>query len=309
MSLKDVSIAYMTNRKKCMWEWFVDSLWQQCNGEQLFQLIFIDYFADDMDRQQELKRIVNGRFEYTHKTPKPSVWQGKHRLTTKNYFCAANSRNTAVCYANRGQLAFVDDLSVLLPGWLDQVLHSSINRYVMAGAYKKVLELTVEEGSIKHYKEFGGGIDSRWGTGSIDGIQPCHPAHLFGCSFSVPIQAMLDVNGMDEINDGIGGEDYCLGIRLHRQQWRMFYNRNACTFESEEMHGLEAPMIRLDKRMGDTYSSNIVLNELISSKRIQARGNDFNLTELRQHILNGGEFTVPTEPTLDWRDNEPLQNM
>jgi hypothetical protein len=45
------------------------------------------------------------------------------------------------------------------------------------------------------------------------------------------------------------------------------------------------------------------------AKRMTTLGNRFVLSELRERILAGEDFPVPTGPVVDWRDGERLENM
>jgi hypothetical protein len=124
-----LTIAYLTFRSKPRFEWFVASL----NRE----------FRDmpSLDRASTQVMVIDGRyprkleanFTFEHHSPKPTVWQGPHRLTQRDYFAAANTRNTALALARGTHVAFVDDLSVLLPGWLKAHSHAAEHGYVLAG--------------------------------------------------------------------------------------------------------------------------------------------------------------------------------
>lgn len=229
--------------------------------------------------------------------PKPSPWQGACRKTRFDCFAAANARNTGACYAKHPFIVFVDDLTVLMPGWLDQIRHADEQRYLVMGAYKKVKELTVEDGLAVHYVEFQGGIDSRWGAGSDGGIVAYPASQLFGCSFGLPLEFYLAVNGSDEGCDGVGMEDVNLGIRLGRMGYKSFYNRNMLTLESEELHTKD-PTETMVRKAWDTPDPSTkadwaIYNRVVQNHITHAEGNDFDLAKLREIILNGGEFPLP----------------
>ena len=125
--------------------------------------------------------------------------------------------------------------------------------------------------------------------------------------------AALKVNGMDELYDSLGGEDSLFGLTLERAGYQIFYNRNARTYESEEGHhtdNFEVMQSRLDKKMGDTYSSNVILNRFYAdSGRYWSLGNQWTLDELRAYYREHGDFPIPTKPTHHWPDNQPLSEM
>lgn len=347
-----ISIVYVTGRRVPKWEWFVESLCSQTTPEQRdnFELIFVDsqlwakgvswpitdygdtpdgisfdgIFYHDATRLAELYVLVNGRFKYRHIPPLPSAWQGAFRQTSKDWFCAGNSRNTAAVVASNPYLVFVDDLSVLMPGWFDQVLHADQDGYVVCGAYKKVKKLKVSPvGAVESFEEYPGGVDSRWSHGSDSGIVPWHGSGLFGCSFGVPLEAMLEVDGNDRACDAAGAEDYDLGIRLERAGYAFFYNRNMLTLESEEDHGgTKLPQDRkivTPDRFPAGYESYQMVNEAekywsdhVMLNRVRNENTRIlptigsNLRAMRERFLATGLVALPEPDQKDWRDGTPL---
>ncbi len=247
------TVAYFTNRREPHFEWFMDALAAQSHDLEETQLILVDYWLapghphvmPDL-RREEMAKIVDGRCQFFHIPPKPTPWQGAHRQTSRDWFAAANARNTALIVADGRTFVGVDDLSVPLPGWWDQVRHSSTHGYLAMGAYKKVRELRVENGNVISFRDDGNGHDSRWGTGSDGGIMPVTGANLYCCSFSLPLEVALKVDGYDPFCDGLGAEDTDFGQRVERSGCPCFYNRNMLTYESMEGHELE-PSFKRDK--------------------------------------------------------------
>jgi hypothetical protein len=283
-------------------------------------------------------RKLEADFPFEHHSPKPTVWQGPHRLTQRDYFCAANARNTAFALARHGHVAFVDDLSVLLPGWLKAHVHAAANGYVLLGTTCKHKNLEVNgEGEILRYEDFLPGRDSRLKFLLNDDLLRAPGGWLYGGTFSVPLEYALSVNGQDEIHDTIGGEDYDFGERLGRVGAQIFISRTCGTFEDEDGHHSEAPMIRLDKAWppgsnvrvtGDgaghliygldkpvsgadgPYSSNYLFNRLRrDTDRSWTLGNVFNLRDLRARVLSDEPFPIPTEPAAHWVDGQSLSEM
>ena len=97
-----LTIAYITFRQFPRFEWFVKSLRRECSDDfSGLQIIVIDgrlWREGAETRKSELRDIAGG-MEFQHVPPKPTVWQGPNRLTSKDYFAAANVRNTAFCYS------------------------------------------------------------------------------------------------------------------------------------------------------------------------------------------------------------------
>lgn len=321
---KELTICWLTNRIDSKFEWFFESLLVQVAelGVEFPRVIRID--STDADGYPRLvldtSRWPEGFFEkynplgkLTRVRVKPSIWQGPYRLTKNEYFAAANARNTGFALCATSHIAFVDDLSVLMPGWLSNALHAVDNDYVMAGAYKKLKKMDVETGVLKSYEEFPSGIDSRWDRGSDGGIVPIPGGGLFGCNFVLPLDYAIRVGGQDEIYDSLGGEDWDFGIRLERAGFPIFYNRNARSYESEELHhesNFSVFQRRIDKKMGDTHSSNILLKRLMEEpNRITPLGNQFTLSELKNYLEMTGKFPVPNYPTTHWPDGQKLIHM
>jgi hypothetical protein len=356
-----ITIAYVTNRANPRFEWFVESLCWQTTPEQRANLqvvlvdgclwspvsgLWRDYFgADrrgdfpfacesyhDLSRHSEFERIVAGRFPFLHIPPKPCAYQGPFRQTKRDFFCAGNTRNTAFIVAQHPYVVFVDDLSVLMRGWFNQVFHAAEGGYIVCGAYKKVKNLSVRPstsfGELDiSWEHFEPGVDSRWNRGSDSGIVPWHGTGMFGCSFGVPLEAALEVDGNDAACNSQGGEDYDFGIRLERAGWAFFFNRNALTLESEELHhdGSKLPQERhlvIPQNLPPLYDSyrhineaekywsdHVLLNRISNeTDRILPVIGD-NLRELRAHFLATGLVPVPAAGQLDWRTGKPLSEL
>jgi hypothetical protein len=244
----------------------------------------------------------------------PSAWQGKYKLTANNYFCASVARNTGVCYAKYDYLTFVDDLSIMSPGLVAAVISSCNSSYTMAYGYKKVYNLEVDNGSVVNCLEHQAGIDSRWHLGPI--------ANINGSSFfgyiSLPLEHLLKVNGYDEICNSIGGEDYNLGVRLEKSGISLRYLNSSFYYESENVGSQDVSFFRIDPLLsnieykslmnkfsiktrwvenGRTDVSHLLL-DMVFSGSCWTRGNNYNLRELREYILNGGKIDTTFSDNL-----------
>jgi hypothetical protein len=315
-----LTIAYLTFRRRPRFEWFCSSLVRELASmpdvdPSDVQVIVIDgrLWHDGAARRIAMRNAAMIKTHFEHHPPKPSPWQGPYRQTSKDYFCAASARNTAFAYARAPHVVFVDDLSVLLPGWLKAHMHAAAHGYVLAGTTCKQKNIVVSEhGTIVSYEKFEPGQDSR--IPQIKSVlQKCGGSWLFGGTFSVPLERALSVNGQDEINDTIGGEDYDFGIRLERTGCEIYISTDCGTFEDEDGHHAEAPMVRLDKPWpgpDGPYTSNFLLNRLLKEPtRASTLGNDYKLRDLRKRVLMGGGFPMPTLGLRHWVDQQPLSEM
>lgn len=307
----NVSFCYMTCRREPMFHWFSDSLHRELGGNyKNTKLIIIDFFADEQGRHDYFREKAHS--DFLHKPPKPTVWQGPHKLTQNHYFAAANARNTAICYAPDGWIVFVDDLSVLLPGWIDGVIDAMSEGYVVLGAYKKVKNLIVDGGNITSFEPFPPGVDSRIKSGARRPVTAAG-SWLFGCSFGAPISALLEVNGLDEDADstGVAGEDYLLGIRLQHRGWKFKYDLRMMTYESEELHHTPSGITgkRMDKGVSPNDKSHAILATALKTPVAPNYFGHGGIAELRQKVLAGEAFPIPTAPTHDWYDQQPLSEL
>lgn len=315
-----MTLAYFTSRKDPKIEWFFSCLRRELNNNlKGFQIIIVDFHKSERDGNWLSDKIAEcglniDSCQIDHIPPKPCVWQGKHKFTKNEYFAASNARNTAFAICKNDFIACVDDLSALAFGWMDQVMHAKKHQYIALGSYKKVINLMVNYAGGIDFEDFPPGVDSRWPSGA-DGIVKAGGGWMFGCSFALPVEFALKVNGFDEICDGQGAEDYDFGIRLERAGYQLFYNRNMLTYESEELHHCEGnqPFIRISKPMqydgGIIGSDHVLFRKVTRESRITTLSDHYNLRKLRQNILNGESFPIPTNPQHDWRDAKLLSEM
>jgi hypothetical protein len=151
--------------------------------------------------------------------------------------------------------------------------------------------------------------------------------HLFGGCFGAPRALLLEVNGVDELCDPIGGEDYHLGLRLEWTGARLFYSRSMLLIKREERHATESGCpVRIDKRLepsaymakpaefgvgertidGNWDSSHLVLDILYGTRSTRSLGNNYDLRELSEADLPGLAVGLARE---HWVDGQPLEAM
>ncbi len=327
----NISFGYFTNRLQPRFQWFADALCKQIGNDiKDVEVVLIDYWAlphssyayDPEVRIQSMKDIVADRFKFIHYSPSPCAMQGYFRQTKRDLFCASNARNTFLMVASHPYLVGVDDLSVPVDGWIDQVRHAADHKYVVCGAYKKVKGLFVTDGTITSYSEFPEGIDSRWRQGNTSGIVPIGGGQFYGSSFGVPLDMALKVNGFDLYCDMQAAEDYDFGIRLERAGAKIFFNRNMLTLESEEGHHLDQPLPRNKKfvpydRLPESLkafytagldSDHVMLQSVLRERRITTLSRH-DLRKQRAKYEATRLFDLPEPNQVDWRDGQPLSEM
>lgn len=310
-----ITICYMTNRLQPLLEWFLDSWNNQCGGKyDGTKLVIVDFHAENEKRKEWdylFRRILDGGGQVTHTTPKPTVWQGKYRLTKQDYFAASNARNTALCLAPDGHIVYVDDLSVAMPGWWDAVLEASKKHdTITCGAYAKMRQMIVEYGKLVSYVDYPQGQDFRVRDCKVkDGASPCPPAWNFGCSLCGPVEAYLSINGWPEACDGLSYEDCITGIALANRGWKFEFNPKMMTVESDEHHSLNRPFMRWDKGVSPNDKSHAMLRTWSRASFFDNYFGEEGIRGLRKRVLAGDQFPIVGIPEHDWYDGMPLREM
>jgi hypothetical protein len=317
-----LTIAYFTSRRDPRIAWFFDSLHRETGGNyDGVRVVVVDFWAQpmpgwgemDVFHRRQLVTAAAGAREVWHVAPKPTVWQGPARRTKADWFAASNARNTALCLAPDGWIAFVDDLSVLMPGWLAAV-RSAIagpqNR-IMCGAYRKVKDLVVEHGEVVRFTDHPPGVDNRWSLTGGQDVFPCDGNWMYGCSLVAPVEGFLQINGYPEaLCDGMGFEDVIAGIMLAKRGFVFAYNRNMLTLESEELHAQLPVMKRSDYGVSPNDKSHAVLNAA-------QQGNGWHpnyfgeggLRALRDRVLGGETFPECRVPEHEFFTSTRLEDL
>lgn len=318
-----LTIAYMTSRRNPRLHFFLDSLHRECGGNyQDITVLVVDHYyeeATSFPRDPSIVRPLNliherfsgaGRFLWC--SPMPNVWNGKYRWLKKNWFAVATARNTALCVAPGDWISFVDDLSVLTPGWLRCVRQAMDGNYLVFGAYKKVFDLNVVDGKVASYKPHQAGTDSRWNSGRDDGPVLAAGSWMYGCSLAGPIEAFLRVNGYETVCDSMGFEDCITGMLVERTSgYQLRYDRRMLTLEDEGAHYEDEPFIRRDKGVSPNDRSHAVLNEVLhrgQKMSINAHYGPDGIRGLRARIQAGEKFPAPAGPLVDWYDGMPVKD-
>jgi glycosyltransferase involved in cell wall biosynthesis len=312
-----LTIAFCTSRKYPKIEWFLDSLSREfsvdpkgyySNPKPIPDVKIIIVSLHELGGE---KFCPDGwpQFKITVTKPKPNVWQGEHRLTKEDWFAAANARNTALCLAPDGYIVYADDLSVLLPGWLDRVKAAIDGQYIVCGSYQKVKDLVVENGEVKSFTDYPQGHDSR-AQFAKSPLQPCADGGwLFGCSVALPVEALLTIGGWTEFVDGMGSEDQMTGITLQNAGFKLFYDQKMMTYESEELHHTEPALGRTDKGVSPDDKSHRALNIVLSGQKFFDNYYEGGIRTEREKVLRGEPFTIRQIPDRDWFDGELVSEM
>lgn len=239
-----------------------------------------------------------------HVEPKPNPWQGKHRLTKEDWFAMSNARNTALCLCADPFICWIDDLSVVMPGWLAEVKKAQERQCVVLGAYRKVRHLMVENGEVKSYENYS--TDSRL-NGRPEGFNRVSGGMCYGCSLAMPVEVALSVNGWPEdLCDGLSFEDVCFGVALENAGHALYYSPGMLTLESEEEHHNQPPMKRSDYGRSPNDKSHAALDIARASKWFP---NTYNVRQLREKVLAGEPFPLRQIPEHEWYTKTHLSEL
>jgi len=292
-----VTIAYVTGRKDPHPEWVLAELSRQAKPGDEIEFLMIDFFGRT-PRQLGLDHVVGwyrGISSLIIRQPKPTIWQGPHRITSCDWWGMSNSRNTAFCLAKNDYIAFLDDRLKIGPEWLSVVREGERTREaVLLGAYYK-------------YDETGMvGVDDRLGY-MPDGMVDCGGGRLYGCTFSLPLAWALDVNGFEEGCDGLSAEDYTFGQMLGNAGYRCDFVPKLLVHEDRST-GHANTFKRADKGVSPDDKSHAALYRFGVRRRTEFTP---DLTYLRGLVQAGHEFPIP-DPNYehrDWYDNQLISEL
>lgn len=278
-----ITIGYITARDEPHLEWLLGDLEIQAQPGDEIELIVVDALgrpasAIGFRPIRSISRLVETR-------PKPTIWQGPHRVTAHDFFANANARNTVIALCSTTYLCFLDDRCRLDPGWLDVVRRAERRRRsVICGPYDK-------------YEDRGLSPDHRRSR-SPRGKRNCPASWCFGGNFALPLDWLLEVNGCEEGCDPVGLEDCVLGHMLSNAGHRIDFSIEMSVRQDRRgpVHPPDFP--RQDKGQSPNDKSHAIEKRFYGRRRTEFTP---NLIQLRAELAQGGSFPVP-DPRVDYRD-------
>ncbi len=303
--IKSLTIVYTTARHQPHCEWFLDSLALQCQSDNV-RIIVVDSFHGNRDKIYCPTQEFNERFKVTYTLPKPTIWQGEYKITKEDFWAKSNALNTGIALCDTEFISFLDDRSVLMPGWLQCVQDSMIHGYAVCGSYEKRANMRVTNGEISNHGELlGEDIRRKFG-------RPVITSDWYGGSGALPLEWCLRVNGFAEkYCDGLGFEDIQFGITLRNNGFDMRYDSRMRIVEDRTQGEIDGALKRGSKPSPDP--NNIYLAKdyqiLEFMKDSKVSGNSYDLSELRNRVLKGEPFPPPVLDHYDWFDNEWIGDM
>jgi hypothetical protein len=292
-----LTIIFITGRPEPHLDWLLASLAPQVAPNDKIRVLAVDARGRTPE-QLGARSPGSGDPPIRVVSPKPNPWQGEHRITSSDWWAKSSAMNTALVLCETDYVAFVDDCCHLGPKWLEAVRRGeSSRRSVLAGTYDKI-----EHGVISP--------DHRRAL-APSGRPNCGGGWLYGCTFALPLEWMLEVNGAEEGCDGMGTEDVILGFMLENNGHPIdFVLDLAVTQKRAERAAPGIPSINLrrtDKGPSPNDKSHAALARFRKRKRTEFSPDLRALRAARAaHKL---AWPMPDPNLRDWFDGELVREM
>lgn len=303
----NLSLGYITSRRDCRVEWFFDSLARQIESDDQIDIVVVDYYANEPQRQTETRiKFAKAFIAWSDATlnlvePKPNIWQGKYQLPKGDpWWAKSNAINTFLCLAVHSFVAIIDDRSYLADGWLDAIKRAMDGNYAVCGRYEKRSNVKVENGIITDMgTELG--LDHRL---DLPFTQPTD--NWMGGHGALPLEWCLAVGGFPESADSLGSEDSLFGMTLYNAGFPMKYDAKMLIIEDRTPGEIDGALRRSDFGESPNDASHALVN-MFAGQRISL--NPFNIRDMRDSVLAGNPFPPPSADTNHFFTGQPISEM
>lgn len=296
----NLTIVYITSRQDSMFDLFLRTLRPQLRQGDEVKVICVESW-----RREPARFLENGIWVW-YVPVMPNIWQGPSRITKHDWWAASTARNTGLCLTGTDWVAFCDDRSALGYHWLASVKEAQKGNYVVAGAYQKVANLALNNGRLTFDPLENGADTYRAPHGHPERAVRCGWNFVFGCTLALPTEWALEVNGFDETCNSVGAEDNMFGAMLHNNGRPIYYDSRMIIYEDRTPGKFQPSPPRRDKGVSPRDKSHALYSRLTNQKTAV---HNRDIRAIRASVLNGGPWPIPTEPTNDFYDQEPLSSM
>ena len=295
----EFTVVYSTSRIDPKFNWFIDSIAPQLGDEHCVDVILVNLHCEK-ERCWTLNPEFHGRshrINIIETPPKPTVWQGKHRVTSCDWWAASNARNTGICLCQTKLISFIDDRSFVGPNWVNSLVRSHVGGYSVFGSYQKRMNMV--DGDINSGVIMGEDHRIKVSGGSL---MKCAGQGLFTCNIGMQLEWLLEVNGFEELCDSLSGEDSILGKMMENRGYAMMFDPNF--YMVEDRTDVSSCAKRTDKGVSPNDKSHAALARF---GRLNRTEHPWDLREIRDHVLAGGDWpSVSAFPKNDWYDGQPI---
>jgi hypothetical protein len=309
----EFTIAYICGRAEPQLEWALDSLRRQITDERVHVLV-VDFYG----RTFSTIHPSDGLASFRSVEPKPTPWQGRHRITDRDWWAKSSASNTALALCRTAWISFLDDRLVLGDGWLAGVCRAIKGQYVTLGRYEKRVGMLVDQGRIVDAGQVVG-VDHRYRTALLGGPKnttiPGHGSWLFGANFGLPLSWALAVNGFEEGVDGLSSEDSLFGRMLENRGHSFVYDVDMAVIEDRTIAEATTPLhrrdfYRTDKGTSPRDKSHAALARFGIRQRTDPELTP-DLTAIRAAICagNAAPWPMPDPNLRDWYDGQLVREM
>jgi len=326
-----VTLVFITARLQSRFDWLFQSLARCSHREIVTQIVIVDLFAEPFDdwAQPDVERrrdeVIHESKQFTkfHQCeinwipPKPNAWSGKFRFTPRNWWSKPESLNSGVAMSKNDYLVFSDDRCVFAQTFLDAVKEAMENNYAVCGTYEKRINMKLNNGEIA---EHGATDEAIAKSGDCIGQDSrkevaqgrkmiCPGTWMFGHAFGLPLEWMLEVNGVDELWDSVSMEDTAFGQMLENNGKVIYHDPRMAQVQDRtpEFASYDMKRSSKEKHSGDKNDKTHKLIEKLWNRKTSSNG--YSLRELRKSVLAGNPFPLPLSPHQDFFDGQKLSEM
>jgi len=304
--MKSLTIGYITGRKEPHLEWTLFDLNHLAQDFDV-HLIVVDALGRSDIRELFSSPVLLTSCKSFRIVPtKPNIWSGPHRITKQDWWSKANSLNTFFSLADTEWVACLDDRCQLGADWMNAVRRAMDEKYIVCGGYEKRHGMTY----TAPYEEKTGtrvAIDNRL-EAAPNGNPCCGGQWLYGCSFALPLELALTVNGFEEGCDGQSAEDYIFGLMLANNGFRLDYDPKMWVIQ-DRSPGQENTYRREDKGVSPNDKSHAALARFGQRKTTEFTPNLRQLRiRMREMPYLGWPVPDPSHVYRDWYDQQPIRD-